>query len=128
MSSAMPWVSWMPCVPLANNPQNVPMMELTAWPPSAGRATTRATLRPRRAASGGGGIESGAFAAEGGGLERGGATGDAGAEHADIGRHPHRRRARWPAHDAGRGRELGLVRIHRWSGCYHPTHHTDYSS
>src|SRR6478672_8204071 len=51
MSSAMPWVSWAPCVPLANNPQNVPMMELTAWPPSAGRASTRATLRPRRAAS-----------------------------------------------------------------------------
>src|SRR3954464_11187364 len=51
MSSAMPWVSWSPCMPLANNPQNVPMMELTAWPPSAGRASTRATLRPTPAAA-----------------------------------------------------------------------------
>ena len=89
MSSAMPWVSWTPCVPLANNPQNVPMMELTAWPPSAGSA-----------------IDEGDLAAEAGGFERGGDTGDAGADHADIGGHSHRRRARWPAHDAGRGRDL----------------------
>ena len=74
------------------------------------------------------GIDEGDLAAEAGGFERGGDTGDAGAEHADIGRHPHRRRARWPAHDASRGREFGLVRVHRRSGCCHPTHHTDYSS
>ena len=80
------------------------------------------------AAERGQGIDEGDLAAEAGRFERGGDTGDAGAEHADIGRHPHRHRARWPAHDAGRGREFGLVRIHRWSGCCHPTHHTDYSS
>src|SRR5260370_13399490 len=51
MSSAMPWVSCWPCVPLANKPQNVPMIELTACPPSAGSPSTSATLRPSRAAS-----------------------------------------------------------------------------
>ena len=47
----MPWVTWWPCMPLANRPQNVPMIELTAWPPSIGSPSTSATLRPRRAAS-----------------------------------------------------------------------------
>src|SRR5215470_7046221 len=51
MSSAMPWVSWRPCGPFANSPQNVPMIELTACPPSAGSASTSATRRLRRAAS-----------------------------------------------------------------------------
>ena len=51
MPSAMPWVSWYPCVPLANSPQKVPMIELTAWPPSAGSPSTRTTWRPSRAAS-----------------------------------------------------------------------------
>ncbi len=39
------------CAPLAKRPQNVPMIELTACPPNAGRASTSATLRPSRAAS-----------------------------------------------------------------------------
>ena len=46
----MPWVNWWPWVPLANRPQNVPMIELTAWPPSTGRPSTSITLRPIRAA------------------------------------------------------------------------------
>src|SRR6202008_1206956 len=37
--------------PFENNPQNVPMMELTAWPPRLGWPSTRITFRPRRAAS-----------------------------------------------------------------------------
>jgi hypothetical protein len=50
MSSAMPWVNWRPWVPLANRPQNVPMMEFTAWPPSTGKPSTSTTFRPARAA------------------------------------------------------------------------------
>ena len=88
------------------------MMELTAWPPSAGRPSTSATLRPRRAASSA--AETPAMPAPS--TQISAPTPARGA------------RARWPAHDAGRGRDLGLVRVHRWSGRCHPTHHTDYSS
>ncbi len=38
-------------VPLANRPQNVPMIELTIWPPSVGRPSISATRRPSLAAS-----------------------------------------------------------------------------
>ena len=51
ISSAMPWVSWRPFGPGVNRPQNMPMIELTAWPPRVGRPSTRITLRPARAAS-----------------------------------------------------------------------------
>ena len=71
MSSAMPWVNWRPWVPLANRPQNVPMIEFTAWPPSTGSPSTSTTLRPARAA-----------------VKRSRSAGDAGADDADIGCHP----------------------------------------
>ena len=55
-------------------------------------------------------------------FERGGNSGDAGAQHADIGADTPRRSAWGPPHNSGRGRDLGLVRVHRWSArCHRPT-------
>src|SRR5687768_9876764 len=51
MPSAMPCVSWKRFGPLEKSPQKVPMMEFTAWPPSAGRPSTSTTFLPSAAAS-----------------------------------------------------------------------------
>jgi len=50
-SSAMPWVSCLLPGGLPNRPTIIPMIEFTAWPPSAGSPSIRITFRPRRAAS-----------------------------------------------------------------------------
>ena len=89
----------MPWLPLANKPQNVPMMEFTAWPPSAGKPSTSSTLRPslRR-------------------LHRRRDAGNAGAEHADVGRHmlrgfaPSARRTTFVAVENSRWRPFRSVR------------------
>src|SRR5262245_50915864 len=47
----MPCVIWYGAGPCVKSPMIVPMIEPTAWPPSAGAASTITTRRPRRAAS-----------------------------------------------------------------------------
>ena len=82
-----------PCVPLANSPQNVPMIELTACPPSAGSAVDQRDL-----------------AAETRRFQRRRDAGDSGAQHADVRRHVR------GAAPAGRRTIRVAVEILGWSG------------
>ncbi len=51
ISSAIPCVSCLLFGGLPNSPTIIPMIEFTAWPPSAGKPSIRITWRPKRAAS-----------------------------------------------------------------------------